>query len=322
MLIKGLKRVALTLTIITFLMPAIAQDFPTKRVRLLIGQPPGGSSDVLSRIIAEKLTQIWNQPITVESLPGASGSIAMQTLIKAAPDGHTLGLLNFNNVVFLEMSPNPPYSLDKDVTPLISLARSSNVLVVGPSVPATNIPQLLSYIRANVGKISFASGGQGAPAHVAGELFKLQTGVEMVHVPYKGAGPAIQDLVAGHVTLMFATAAAAMPFVRDGRLRALAVTSDTRSEQTPEIPSLSESGIQFDVRDFQGIVGPPGMPPSLVTKINTDLQKVLDMPDVKTRIKNSGAETTAGTPAAFAAYIKSESEKWRRVVKDAKLSIN
>ena len=322
MTIKGLKRVALLLIIITFLMPAIAQDFPTKRVRLLIGQPPGGSSDVLSRIIAEKLTQIWNQPVTVESLPGASGSIAMQTLIKAAPDGHTLGLLNFNNVVFLEMSPNPPYSLDKDITPLISLARSSNVLVVGPSVPATNIPQLLSYIRANVGKISFASGGQGAPAHVAGELFKLQTGVDMVHVPYKGAGPAIQDLVAGHVTLMFATSAAAMPFVRDGRLRALAVTSDTRSEQTPEIPSLSESGIQFDVRDFQGIVGPAGMPPSLGTKINTDLQKVLDMPDVKTRIKNSGAETTAGTPAAFAAYIKSESEKWRRVVKDAKLSIN
>ena len=301
-------------------MPATAQDFPTKRVRLLIGQPPGGGSDLLTRILAEKLTPMWNQPVTVESLPGASGAIAMQALIKAAPDGHTLALLNFNNVVYVEMTRNPPYSLEKDITPLISVSRSSNVLVVGPAVTATTIPQLLAYIRANAGKVSFASGGPGAPAHVAGELFKLQTGVEMVHVPYKGAGPAIQDVLAGNVTLMFAAAPAAMPFVRGGRLRALAVTSDTRSEQTPDIPSLSESGIQFDVRDFQGIAGPAGMPAALAAKIHADLQKVLDMPDVKTRIAATGGETTGGTAAAFTAYIKSESAKWRRVVKEAKLT--
>ncbi|MFN0164748.1 MAG: Bug family tripartite tricarboxylate transporter substrate binding protein [Burkholderiales bacterium] len=301
--------------------PAMAQDFPARRVRILIGQPPGGGSDLLTRLLADKLTHIWSQPVTVESLPGASGAIAMQALIRAAPDGHTLGLLNFNNVVFVEMARNPPYSLERDITPIISVSRSSNVLVVGPAVKAGTIPELLAFIRANPGKISFASGGAGAPAHVAGELFKLQTGVEMVHVPYKGAGPAIQDVLAGNVTLMFAAAPAALPFVRAGKLRALAVTSDTRSEQTPEIPSLAESGIQFDVRDFQGIVGPAGLPGTISARIHADLQKVLDMPDIKARIAAAGGETTGGSAAAFTTYVRIESEKWRRVVRDAKLSI-
>ncbi len=302
--------------------PAAAQDFPTRRVRILIGQPPGGGSDLLTRLVANKLTQMWNQPVIVESLPGASGSIAMQALVKSAPDGYTLGLLNFNNVVFLELARNPPYSLERDITPLISVSRSSNVLVIGPAVKASTIPELLAFIRANPGKVSFASGGAGAPAHVAGELFKLQTGVDMLHIPYKGAGPAIQDVLAGNVTLMFAAAPAALPFVRAGKLRALAVTSDTRSEQTPEIPSLAESGIQFDVRDFQGMVGPAGLPVALGARIHADLQKVLDMPDVKARIAVIGGETTGGSAAAFAAYIKSESAKWKRVAREAKLSID
>lgn len=311
----------LALAAVISAVPAMAQDFPVRRVRILIGQPPGGGSDLLTRLLADKLTQTWGQPVTVESLPGASGSIAMQALVRSAPDGHTLALLNFNNVVFVEMAKNPPYSLERDITPIISVSRSSNVLVVGPAVKAGTIPELLAFIRANPGKISFASGGAGAPAHVAGELFKLQTGVEMVHVPYKGAGPAIQDVLAGNVTLMFAAAPAALPFVRAGKLRALAVTSDTRSEQTPEIPSLAESGIQFDVRDFQGIVGPAGLPGAISARLHADLQKVLDMPDIKARIAAAGGETTGGSAAAFATYLKSESEKWKRVVRDAKLSI-
>ncbi len=319
---RFLTTALLALAICACAVPAAAQDFPSKRVRFLIGQPPGGGSDLLTRLLADKLTQMWNQPVTVESLPGASGSIAMQALIKSAPDGYTLGLLNFNNVVFLELAKSPPYSLERDITPLISVSRSSNVLVVGPAVKAATIPELLAFIRANPGKISFASGGAGAPAHVAGELFKLQTGVDMLHIPYKGAGPAIQDVLAGNVTLMFAAAPAALPFVRAGKLRALAVTSDTRSEQTPEIPSLAESGIQFDVRDFQGMVGPAGLPAPLGTRIHADLQKVLDLPDVKARIAAIGGETTGGSAAAFAAYIKSESAKWKRVAREAKLSID
>ena len=317
---KLLPGVALALTVCACAVPALAQDFPARRVRFLIGQPPGGGSDVLARLLGDRLAQIWRQPVVVESLPGASGSIAMNTLIKAAPDGHTLGLLNFNNVVFEALAKNPPYALEKDVTPIISVARQSNVLVVSPAVPAGNVTELLAYIRANPGKVSFASGGAGSPAHLAGELFKLQTGVDMVHVPYKGAGPAVQDVLAGNVTLMFAAAPAALPLVRAGRMRALAVTSDTRSAQTPEIPSLAESGIQFDVRDFQGIVGPAGMPAALLARINADLQQVLEVADVRARIAALGGEITGGTSTRFAGQIRDEAAKWKRVVREAKLS--
>ncbi len=318
---RRLLGIALAFICVALAIPALAQDFPARRVRFLIGQPPGGGSDVLARLLGDKLAQMWRQPFVVESLPGASGSIAMNTLIRAAPDGYTLGLLNFNNVVFEELAKNPPHALEKDVTPIISVARQSNVLVLSPAVPANNVTEMLAYIRANPGKVSFASGGAGSPAHLAGELFKLQTGVDMVHIPYKGAGPAIQDVLAGNVTLMFAAAPAALPLVRAGKLRALAVTSDTRSAQTPEIPSLTESGIQFDVRDFQGIVGPAGMPPALLARIHADFAQVLEMADVRARIAQLGGETTGGTPAAFAGQIRSESAKWKRVVREAKLSV-
>lgn len=301
--------------------PAHAQDFPGKRIRLLIGQPPGGGSDVLARLLGEKLTQIWNQPVIVESLPGASGSIAMNAVIRSAPDGHTLGLLNFNNVVYEALAKNSSYNLEKDVTPIVSVARQANILVVNPAIAATSVPELLAYIKANPGKVSFASGGAGSPAHLAGELFKLQTGADMVHIPYKGAGPAVQDVLAGIVQVMFASAPAALPHIRAGKLRALAVTSDTRSAQTPEFPSLSESGIQFDVRDFQGMAGPAGMPAALVARINADFQRVLDMPEIRARIATLGGETTGGTPAQFAAQIREESTKWKRVVRDAKLAV-
>ena len=315
-----LSRIALALICAALATPAQAQDFPARRVRFLIGQPPGGGSDVLARLLGDKLSQIWRQPLVVESLPGASGSIAINAVIRAAPDGYTLGLLNFNNVVFEALAKNPPYALEKDVTPIISVARQSNVLVLSPAVPANNVSEMLAYIRANPGKVSFASGGAGSPAHLAGELFTLQTGVDMVHIPYKGAGPAIQDVLAGNVTLMFAAAPAALPLVRASKLRALAVTSDTRSAQTPEIPSLAESGIQFDVRDFQGIVGPAGMPPALLARIHADLSQVLEMAEVRARIAQLGGETTGGTPAAFAGQIRSEAAKWKRVVREAKLS--
>ena len=315
-----LSGIALALICAALATPAHAQDFPARRVRFLIGQPPGGGSDVLARLLGDKLAQLWRQPFVVESLPGASGSIAINAVIRAAPDGYTLGLLNFNNVVFEALAKNPPYALEKDVTPIISVARQSNVLVLSPAVPANNVTEMLAYIRANPGKVSFASGGAGSPAHLAGELFKLQTGVDMVHIAYKGAGPAIQDVLAGNVTLMFAAAPAALPLVRAGKLRALAVTSDTRSAQTPEIPSLAESGIQFDVRDFQGIVAPAGLAPALLSRIHADLQQVLEMADVRARIAQLGGETTGGTPAAFAGQIRSEAAKWKRVVREAKLS--
>ena len=300
---------------------AVAQEFPSKPVRILVGQTAGGGTDILARLLGDKLTQLWRQPVIVENRAGASGAIAMEAVAKAAPDGSTLGMLILNHVVFEEMFKNPPYLIARDLTPLISIARQSNILVVNPAIPANSVAELIAYLKANPGKVSYASGGAGSPAHLAAELFKLQTGVDMVHVPYKGAAPAIQDVLGGSVPIMFAASPSALPQVRAGKLRALAVTSDTRSAQTPDIPSLSESGIQYDVRDWQGLVGPAGLPAALVTRINADLQTVLEMPDVKARIAAIGGEVVGGTAGKFAAQLRSEAQKWKRVVRDAKLTI-
>ena len=302
--------------------PSAGQEFPPRPVRILVGQTAGGGTDILARLLGDKLGQMWRQSVVVETRAGASGSIAMDVVAKAAPDGHTLGMLILNHVVFEEMLKNPPYLIARDLTPLISLSRQSNILVVNPSIPVHNVTELVAYLKANPGKVSYASGGAGSPAHVAAELFKLQTGVDMAHVPYKGAAPAIQDVLGGQVQVMFAAAPSALPQVRAGKLRALAVTSYTRSAQTPDIPSLAESGIQYDVRDWQGVVGSAGMAPSLIARINADLQKVLDMPDVRARIAAIGGEIVGGPPADFAAQLRSEAEKWKRVVRAAKLSVD
>ena len=320
--LASLVGAALLLACVAIPCPAFAQDYPTRPVRILVGLSPGGGTDILARLLADKLGQLWQKSVIVENRAGASGSIAMDAVAKAAPDGNTLGILILNHVVFEEMLKTPPYLIARDLTPLISLSRQSNILVVNPAIPATNVTELVAYLKANPGKLSYASGGAGSPAHLAAELFKLQTGVDMVHVPYKGAAPAIQDVLGGSVPIMFAASPSALPQVRAGRLRALAVTSDTRSPQTPDIPSLSESGIQYDVRDWQGVVGPAGMPAALVTRINDDLQKVLEMPNVKARITAIGGEVVGGPPARFAAHLRSEADKWKRVVRDARLSVD
>jgi tripartite-type tricarboxylate transporter receptor subunit TctC len=300
---------------------ATAQEYPNKPVRILVGAAPGGGTDIIARLIGDKLAQIWRQPVVVENRAGASGSIAMDAVAKSAPDAHTLGMLILAHVVFEELFKTPPYLIARDLSPIVSIARQSNILVVHPAFPASNVRELVAYLKAHPGKVSYASAGAGSPAHLAAELFKLQAGVDMVHVPYKGAAPAIQDVAGGSVQVMFAAAPSALQLIPSGKVRALAVTSDTRSAQTPDIPSLSESGIQYDVRDWQGLVGPVGMPVALVTRINADMQKVLEMPDVKARIAALGGEIASGTPARFEAQLRSETEKWKRVVRDAKLTM-
>ncbi len=300
---------------------ALAQEFPTRPVRILVGAAPGGGTDIIARLVGDKLTQMWHQPVIVENRAGASGSIAMDAVAKSVPDGYTLGMLILAHVVFEELFKTPPYTIARDLTPIISIARQSNVLVVNPALPVANVKELVAYLKANPGKVSYASAGAGSPAHLAAELFKLQAGVDMVHVPYKGAAPAIQDVMGGSVQVMFAAAPSALPLLASGKVRALAVTSDTRSAQSPDIPSLSESGIQYDVRDWQGLVGPAGAPAALVERINADMQKVLEMPDVKARIAALGGEIAGGPPARFDAQLRRETEKWKRVVRDAKLTM-
>lgn len=319
-LLRGLVAMAL-LAALGVHGPAPAQEYPARPVRILVGAAPGGGTDLIARLVGDKLSQMWRQPVIVENRAGASGSIAMDAVVKSAPDGHTLGMLILAHVVFEELSRTPPYVIARDLAPIVSIARQSNILIVHPALPVNNAAELVAYLKARPGKVSYASAGAGSPAHLAAELFKLQAGVDMLHIPYKGAAPAVQDVMAGVVQVMFAAAPSAIPQVRAGKVRALAVTSDTRSAQTPEIPSLSESGIQYDVRDWQGLVGPAGMPAALVARINADMQKVLDMPDVRARISELGGEMAGGTPARFAAQVRGETEKWKRVVRDAKLEM-
>jgi tripartite-type tricarboxylate transporter receptor subunit TctC len=258
--------------------------------------------------------------VVVENIAGASGSIAMNAVVRAAPDGYTLGLLILNHVVFEALTKKPPYTIAKDTTPIVALARQSNVLVVGPALPVRSAAELVAYARAQRTPISFASGGSGSPSHLAGELFKLQTGVDMLHVPYRGAGPAIQDVMAGNVTVMFSAAPSALPQVSGGTLRALAVTGDTRSPQTPNLPTLKEGGIDVVVRDWQGLVGPVGMPAEVVRKINADVRQVLAKREIETRIAAAGGEIIGGSSDQFASLLRDESTKWKRVIDAAKIT--
>ena len=302
-----------------FVLPAIGQDFPNKRVRIIVGQAPGGASDTLARIVGDKLSQMWKQPVLIENSAGASGSIGMNTVIKSAPDGHTLALVNFNHVVFEALSINPRYILEKEIIPIIGIATDSNILVVNPNLQIKKVSELVTYSKNNPGKINFASGGVGSSGHLAGELFKLQTGIDMVHIAYKGAGPAIQDVISGTVTMMFSAAPVALPLIKSGKLIPLAVTSESRSTRTPEIPSLSEFGYQFNVRGYHGLAAPVGTPASLINQINSDVKKVLEMDEVKDKIAGLGSEILSGTSNQFSKLISDESQKWRRVIKDANI---
>ena len=299
-----------------------AQQYPSKPVHLIVGFAAGGPTDILARLLAERLSQAWQQPVVVENRPGAGGMIGLEAVVRAQPDGHTVGVLNMNHVVAQELLAKPAFDIGKDLVPVTGLARQGNVLVVNPSVPARSIAELISYVKSRPGKTNFASGGNGSPAHLAGELFKLTAGVDMAHVAYKGAAPGLQDVVAGHVTLMFAAAPAALPLLKAGKLRALAVTSDSRMSQFPDLPTLAESGIAVDVRDWQGLVVPAGTSPSIVAKLNSDVLKVLDAPAFKERVAILGGEIAGGAAGDFAAHIRSETNKWRNVVKEARITAN
>lgn len=299
-----------------------AQEFPAKPVHVLVGFAAGGPTDILARLVAERLSAMWQQPVVVENRAGAGGMIALEAVTRAPADGYTVGVLNLNHVVAQELLAKPAFNIEKDLVPVIGLARQGNVLVVNPSIPARNTAELIAYVKSMPGKVSYASGGNGSPAHLAGELFKLTAGVDMTHVAYKGAAPGLQDVAAGHVALMFAAAPPSLPLVKAGKLRALAVTSDTRMAQFPDLPTLAESGIALDVRDWQGLVVPAGTPASVVGKLNADVAKVLASPGFQERVASLGGEVAGGTIAEFTAHIRNETTKWRKVVRQARISAN
>ena len=298
---------------------AQTSGIPDKPLRFIVGFTPGGPSDILARALGQKLADLWAQQVVIENRPGAGGNIAAELAARSAPDG-TTWLLGNNSILATNQSLYRKLAYDpvKDFAPVALVAIQPNILVVNPGVPAGSVKELIALAKSKPGELNYASSGSGAAAHLAGELFKAMTGVEMVHVPYKGAQPALTDVIAGQAQLMFATSASVIPYIKAGRLRALAVTTARRSATVPELPTLSESGVPgFEAITWHGVVVPAATPWPLIERFNADIVRVLRMRDLRERLESLGAELATGTPQDFAEYIAREIPKWAKVVKDS-----
>lgn len=299
--------------------PSLAQVYPAKPIKLVIPFPPGGPLDLTGRAIGQKLQEAWGQPVVVENRPGAGGNIGADAVAKSAPDGYTLvmGALSTHAVnphLFTKM----PYDALKDFAPITLVAITPNVLVVNPAVPANNVKELVALAKASPGKLAFASGSNGSAGHLAGELFKTLAGIDIVHVPYKGGAPAMQDLLGGQVQFMFDNLANSMAQIKAGKLKAFAVTTAKRSPFAPELPTMAEAGVTgFDISTWYGILAPAHTPPDIVRKLNAEIVRILNSDDMREKLKIQGAEPAPTSPEEFAAFIRAEWTKYAKIVKDS-----
>jgi len=300
-----------------------AEGFPEKPPRLVVGFTPGGPSDIIARALGQKLSERWAQQVVIENRPGAGGNVAAELVARSAPDGYTW-LLGNNSILATNQSLYAKLAYDpvKDFAPVALVAIQPNILVVNPGVPADSVKALIALAKAKPGELNYASSGSGAAAHLAAELFKSMAGIEMVHVPYKGAQPALTDLMAGRAQLMFATSASVIPYIKAGRLRALAVTTSRRSGSVPELPTMSEAGAESGLRGFEaitwhGVVVPRATATTLVERLNVDIVRALSARDLRERLEALGAELATGTPQDFADYIAREIPKWAKVVRES-----
>ena len=312
-----LKRLACA-ALLSFATMANAQTYPTKPVRLIVGFPPGGGTDVVSRVIAQKLTEWWGQAVTVENRAGATGTIGADAVAKAAPDGYTLlmGHVNSHGIA-PNLFPKMPYDALKDFVAVAYVGYVPNVLAVHPSVPAKSVKELVALAKAQPGKLNFASSGNGSTQHLAGELFKQLTGTSIVHVPYKGSGDAIKDLLAGVVSMNFDTMPPVLPHIQAGKLRGLAISTPRRLTQLPDVPTFAEEGIaNFDVANWYGVMAPAGTPRELVARLNADINKAMQVPEVRARLEGVGTQLREQSAADFDAYMKAEVAKYAKLVKE------
>lgn len=312
--------VAAITTAAALLAPAVhAADYPTKAVRMVIAFSPGGPSDILSRLIGGKLGERMEQPFIFDNRPGAGGNVAGEIVATSPADGYTLMIAN-NSVLAANASLYKKMNFDpaKDLVPVVWVASQPNILVVHPEVPAKSVKELIAYLKSQPGKLNYASSGSGAAAHLAGELFKSMTKTDMVHIPFKGAGPAITDVLAGRSQMIFATALSVKAYIDANRLRPLGVTTLKRMDTMPNLPTIAESGVPgFEASTWHGLVAVAGTPRPVLTKLNAEVNAVLKDPQVSKFLESQGAIIEGGTPEKFAAYIKSEIPKWAKVIKDS-----
>jgi len=301
--------------------PVLAQDSPAKPMRLIVPFPPGGGNDILGRTVAQHLSQVRSQQIIVDNRGGAGGLIGAELAARAAPDGYTIFLASIGNLAFTPaLQPKLPYDPIKDFSPVTRLATSAFLLVVNPSVAIKSVKELIALAKAKPGSLNYASAGQGSSLHLTAEIFKLATGTDLVHVAYKGSAPALTDLIAGQVQLMFGTMPATLPQAKSGKLRAIGVSGAKRAMAAPDVPTIAEGGVPgFEVLNWYGITLPAGTPQPVVRKLNQDLLTALALPAMTDAFNSQGLETAGGTPAEFGAFIKSEMTKYAKVVKAANI---
>ena len=297
--------------------PADAQPFPARPAKLVVPFPPGGPLDVVGRGIAQKLSETWSQGVVVENKPGAGGNIGADFVAKAPPDGYTVVMAALStHAVNPNLYAQMPYDAKKDFAPITLVAITPNVLVVNPTLPVHSVKELIAYAKAHPGKLSFGSGSTGSAGHLAGELLKVDAGLDMVHIPYKGAAPATQALLAGDTQLMFDNLANAMVQVKAGKLRALAVTTSQRSKLAPDLPTMAEAGVPgFDISTWFGLMAPAGTPPEVIARWNADVTRILNTPEMRERLIAQGAEAAPDTPAEFTRFIADELARYARIVK-------
>jgi tripartite-type tricarboxylate transporter receptor subunit TctC len=298
---------------------ARAQTYPTRPVRIIVGFPPAGGFDILARLMGQWLSERLDQPFVIENRPGAGSNIGTEAVVRAPADGHTLLLVGAPNSINATLYEKLPFNFIRDIAPVASISREACAMVVHPSVPAKDVPELISYAKANPGKLNFVSGGKGSMQHVSGELFKMMAGVNIAHVPYRGAGPALTDLLGGQVQLMFPGMASSLEYIRTNKLRPLAVTSATREEALPDVPAVGEFVPGYEAIQLYGVGAPRNTPTEIIAKLNSEINAGLADPKLKARLVELGGVVMPMTPADFGKHITDETEKWAKVIRAANI---
>ena len=323
LLMKTLHRICMALGLAAGLgstLPAVAQPYPAKPIRIIVPFAPGGPADLLARTLGQKLQESWGQPVLADNKPGAGGNLGMDLGAKAAPDGYTLLLAPTGNLTVNPHLGPLPYDVMRDLAPVTQLASVENVLVVNPGIAANNVQELVALARGKPGSLSFASPGAGSQAHVAGEFLKGMTGTDLIHIAYKGTGPALNDLLGGQVSMMFSQMSSALPHIRAGKLRALGVASLKRSALLPALPTVAEQNLAgFEAVSWYALMAPAGTPADVIAKLQVESARILRLADVREKLAGLGAEAVGNRPEELAAIMRAESARWQKVVKDANI---
>ena len=300
-----------------------AAGYPNRPIRLIVPFTPGGATDIVGRLVATRLTEAWGQPVVAENRPGGGSNIGSDLVAKAAPDGYTLLLGTIATATNMSIYKNMPYDTLRDFAPVTQTMSAPSILVVAPSLPAGDLKELIALARAKPGALSFASSGAGGSPHLAGEMLKLAAGIDLIHIPYKGAAGATADVLSGQVSMGFMTALSAIPFIQTGRLKPIAVAAKKRLTQIPTVPTMAEAGLaDFEVSSWNGLLAPAKTPPEIIAKLHKEAVRILSLPDVRAVFAAQAAEAVASTPEDFRAYIGAEIARWGRIVKASGATID